>query len=338
VKKLDLPIEQICKKYLIGTSIFELSKEYVCDRATIKNRLIDNDIKIRSIFEQHVKRRTGKNHFNYIDLPIEEISKKYLTGATISELAKEYGCSQPTIINRLKKSNIKIRSSWEIQSIDLPIESIIIEYENGASTVKIGKKYDCSHHTILKKLRKSGVKIRTSAKTNTRNLPMNDIIIDYENSMTTIQIGKKYNCCVTTISNKLKEYNIQIRSIKESLSIISTRVCIKCGCDFEGNSHTQLCLNCNESGYCYKWNNDCRENNRNKYNRECFFCGKSEEDNGIKLSVHHADYNKNQGCDNTPSWKLIPLCNQCHGITGGKIENRKLWEARILYLHKEYWR
>jgi hypothetical protein len=29
---------------------------------------------------------------------------------------------------------------------------------------------------------------------------------------------------------------------------------------------------------------------------------------------------------------------KCHGFTKGGIENRLIWEERILYLYKEYWR
>ena len=65
-----------------------------------------------------------------------------------------------------------------------------------------------------------------------------------------------------------------------------------------------------ESKYCPKFNNACRESNREKYGRECFICGKSEKANGRRLSVHHVDMNKAQGCEG--NWKLVPLCMSCH--------------------------
>lgn len=90
-----------------------------------------------------------------------------------------------------------------------------------------------------------------------------------------------------------------------------------------------------ESLYCNKFNEKCREQNRNKYNRECFICGKQECDNKTsnnipkKLSVHHVDRNKNQGCNDT-DWCLIPVCISCHG----KVHT-KIWENRIQFLIKE---
>ena len=84
----------------------------------------------------------------------------------------------------------------------------------------------------------------------------------------------------------------------------------------------------NESPYCEKFNESCRERNRDKHGRVCFICGKEEVENGRKLSVHHCDMRKSQGCDGE-KWKLVPLCNSCHG----KAHNQ-LWQARIEYLLK----
>jgi hypothetical protein len=64
--------------------------------------------------------------------------------------------------------------------------------------------------------------------------------------------------------------------------------------------------------YCEKFDETIKEYIRDKYNRECFMCGKSEEKNTQKLSVHHVDTNKQQGCDGH-EWKLVPLCRRCHG-------------------------
>ena len=81
-----------------------------------------------------------------------------------------------------------------------------------------------------------------------------------------------------------------------------------------------------DSLYCPKFNEACRESNREKYGRECFICGKSEEDNIRKLSVHHVDMKKSQGCDGV-RWKLVPVCMHCHGML-----HTELWESRIIYL------
>lgn len=69
--------------------------------------------------------------------------------------------------------------------------------------------------------------------------------------------------------------------------------------------------------YCEKWTEKKREEIRNLYNRKCVICNTLEKDNITKngkmkkLSVHHIDSDKEQGCNNKP-WKLMPLCMHCH--------------------------
>lgn len=79
--------------------------------------------------------------------------------------------------------------------------------------------------------------------------------------------------------------------------------------------------------YCYKFNYELKEYIRDKFNRTCFLCGRTEGENGRKLSVHHVDYNKKQGCDSEDKWVLVPLCNSCHGKSH---YNREYFESFIL--------
>ena len=76
-----------------------------------------------------------------------------------------------------------------------------------------------------------------------------------------------------------------------------------------------------EKKYCHKFSESFKEIIRERYNRTCFFCGKSEKDNSERLCVHHIDYNKNSIC-NGKSWPFIPLCRTCHPKTNF---NRWYW-------------
>ena len=92
-----------------------------------------------------------------------------------------------------------------------------------------------------------------------------------------------------------------------------------------------------EQKYCYKFNEDCRERNRLKYGNRCFICGKPQSENKTmagndrKLSVHHYDLNKMQGC-NDHEWKLVPLCTGFHTSS-----HNETWMARIEYLIEHVW-
>ncbi len=71
----------------------------------------------------------------------------------------------------------------------------------------------------------------------------------------------------------------------------------------------------NKNRYCNMWTEEVRERVRNMFDGLCFICGKDENTNGRKMSVHHVDNDRNQGC-NGVQWKLVPLCNSCHGKIG----------------------
>lgn len=42
-------------------------------------------------------------------LPLEELKSKYVAGETLKALAKEYGCSQPTISKALRGAGVELR-------------------------------------------------------------------------------------------------------------------------------------------------------------------------------------------------------------------------------------
>ena len=91
------------------------------------------------------------------------------------ELAKEYGCSDPTIADRLRENGVKIRSLSEAfegkrsdenhpRYIKLPIEKICEKYLSGISTYKLAEEYKCAVNTINKKLRDNKIIIRLKGK------------------------------------------------------------------------------------------------------------------------------------------------------------------------------
>lgn len=86
--------------------------------------------------------------------------------------------------------------------------------------------------------------------------------------------------------------------------------------------------------YCDKFTEELRRQVRNRYDNCDFFSGLPDYicnimDNGKvqKLSVHHVDYNKVQGCEGI-EWRLVPLSRKNHAKTHG---NRIFWEKLICY-------
>jgi hypothetical protein len=60
-------------------------------------------------------------------------------------------------------------------------------------------------------------------------------------------------------------------------------------------------------------------------------CGKTEEDNRARLSVHHVNYNKSCGCAETKeerekdneTCQFVPLCKSCNSKVN---KDRDKWE------------
>lgn len=135
-------------------------------------------------------------------------------------------------------------------------------------------------------------------------------------------------------------------------------VCEQCGTEFEDSpsdaEHRRFCsLKCKYKGlsgenspmhgktgenspgwrgglsfepYCHKFNEAFKESVREKFDRVCFLCPTTEEENGKKLSVHHVNYDKDCLCDDSEC-EFVPLCTKCHSKTNF---NRDYWENLIM--------
>jgi hypothetical protein len=75
--------------------------------------------------------------------------------------------------------------------------------------------------------------------------------------------------------------------------------------------------------YCYKFNERRKKATRNFFNNTCIICG--NEDFSRKISVHHVDHDKFQGCNGKP-FNLVTLCQSCHGK---EFYNEKDYEIYI---------
>jgi len=84
--------------------------------------------------------------------------------------------------------------------------------------------------------------------------------------------------------------------------------------------------------YCEKFNDSFKESIRDKFDRKCFICDKSESMNMHKLSVHHVSYQKDCLCGDVKC-DFVPLCKTCHGMTNC---NRFFWEKLLTYALQYY--
>lgn len=290
-KKLDLPDDKICAAYLNGINTVTLADKYNCSVPPILGILRDNGVEIRNYSDAQIGRQAGEDNPRYMDIPIEDIREKYLTGMGSNEIAKEYTCSGPTIIRKLRENGVEIRSNHEARIgrdtgedswfyKDLPVENICEDYLNGLSTVKIAKKYNSTDRTISSRLRDNGIKIRSISQAMT--------------------------------GRKLSQEDRERRSATAQ------------GIPYE--DWTEF----SQQKYCRLFNLPLKKAIRLYFNNNCFMDNEPEE-NGRALCIHHVNFDKRCGCDATQFCIFVPVKNSWNIVfNGNKDKNRWYWYSFLM--------
>jgi len=109
-----------------------------------------------------------------------------------------------------------------------------------------------------------------------------------------------------------------------------------------GKENHRWCGGTSFEPYCQKFNNNLRERVRNFFNRRCYMCNKTEQEqmdemkrNGkraFRLAVHHVNYNKMMCCNDVKPL-FVPLCNNCHSkINSNKEFYEEFFTESLLFL------
>ncbi len=77
--------------------------------------------------------------------------------------------------------------------------------------------------------------------------------------------------------------------------------------------------------YSMEFNNKLKKDIRQRDNFKCQNCGRLQEENKIKLHIHHINYDKYNNWDDN----LVSLCKSCHATTN---HNRDFWQKHFEYL------
>ena len=95
-----------------------------------------------------------------VNLPDDALAERYEAGASLSRLALVYGVSPSTVRRRLKRQGVVMRGSGEHNGIPLPVADIVRRYGAGEGTPVLGRAYEVSTNTIVRRLHVAGVKLR----------------------------------------------------------------------------------------------------------------------------------------------------------------------------------
>jgi len=245
------------------------------------------------------------------------------------ELADKCGCSITPIHIHLIKFGIERRNGHNPKRIWLDKEELHDLYiEQCISPYKIADMMNVSSLTIYNELKRHQIPIRgrSESKLGDKN-PMFGV----KQSAETIE--KRISKLRGRACSEETKRKISVKNSGENngqwKGIPFMKICETCGIEFRrnnGNINQRFCsIKCARQGeynsawkdgasfepYCPKFNFEMKEKIRNRDNRVCVLCGKSEIENGQRLSVHHIDGDKMQGC-NGKKWYLSSLCKSCN--------------------------
>ena len=234
-------------------------------------------------------------------------------------IARELNCNLQPITFRLKRAGVELRPT----KISLPNDYIKSAYLSGKSTVEIAAEFCCENKTINRRLREMGVKLRSQSDAQRGKMP------GEKNPF----FGKKHNEKTRAIMSEHKRGKPLKVEHRRNMSVAQKKRLEREPNPFLGPHFAEDNPNWRGGSsfgkYCPKFNRMLKEQIRDKFGRMCFICAKTENENGKKLDIHHADYNKNSIC-NGKIWPLIPLCVHHHRQTNG---NRHYWFNRLI----NYW-
>lgn len=146
---------EICRRYEAGENTYELAKSLGVSQTTIWRALKRNGIDRRSFSEAQ----------RYLPPEQEaEVCRRYEDGESTPELAKTFGVSEATIRTIRKRNGIDRRTIGESKRSLNPEQDaeVCSRYEDGESTIELGKAFGVTDSTIGRILKRNGIERRAS--------------------------------------------------------------------------------------------------------------------------------------------------------------------------------
>lgn len=305
-KKLYCDRDWLYEQYIIlKKSTVRIAEEAGCANPTVGKWLKRHGIPVRSQSEA-------------MGCPVELQNKDWLyeqyvlQNKNMKEIAEELGCGHNTVFEWVKRHNLTKSCPTKRRKLNYKYDRLLckellydIYVTQKKSTVEIAALLNCSHASVWQWLNRHNIPTRSVRESRLSSQELTDPLWlknEYViNEKTTEEIADDLGCAPQTVLNWLNAHNIDR---------INAHPCGPNSSAWRGGVSFEP--------YCPKFNEKRKEKVRDNFNRRCAICGCPE--NGKKLSVHHIDYNKMQGC--THGWNLVPLCPNCHSKTNS---NRWFW-------------
>ena len=198
--------EIICGRYINGENSTALAKEYSIGETTLLTILDKAGIKRRTVKES-LGGLSNKNEFL--------LMQEYIKGVNSRELAEIFNVSQSTVLAILNRNNVKKRSISEVKGglNKKDTKEVCNLYEQGESTVQIGKKFKKPPSLINRILRRNNISRRSisEASGGQPEFIQNQICQRYINGENAVEIGDSLGIHSSTIYGYLSKKNIERR-------------------------------------------------------------------------------------------------------------------------------
>lgn len=124
---------------------------------------------------------------------------RYEAGATADELAREMGVTNVTVLKRLRALGVAIRPPRPRTTFVVSDKELHAEYEAGASTVQLARKYGVSTAIVARRLRSAGA-LRPLARS---DLDREALRAEYEAGATLEALAAKHGAGAQTIARRI---------------------------------------------------------------------------------------------------------------------------------------
>ena len=204
--KLELPMEEIYELKKQGMTYNDLASKYNCSPATIRTGLAEY------CEENNCKIPETASWYKSIKLPMKEVYELKKQGMSYNVLSSKYNCSPATIRTKLIKYCEENNYSLQGKNIvQLPMKEVYELKKQGMSYNVLSSKYNCSLHTIRKRLieycKENNYPIpKTTSCSNQMEFPMKEVYELKKHGISYRKIASIYNCSHEVIRTRLVEY------------------------------------------------------------------------------------------------------------------------------------
>ena len=193
-------IERLYEEERMSSS--QLAKIYQCSDGTISNILKARGVKLRGCRRDKVRKHE------------KEIVKLYTRKRlTTPQIAKIYVCGAKLICDILHEAGVETRDPTLRTPVWADGEEMKVLYDQGMSTVEIGKEFDCSSATVSTILKSRGVRMRDShAKHKAWGHAEEITRLNTQEDMSLEELATQFECSPPVIRKILKSQGVEIDS------------------------------------------------------------------------------------------------------------------------------